>query len=54
MIKVIHIKSQESVALPIYHSELSHLFQPEEENLTKAPDKRQVSLVLFGFKIGHI
>lgn len=38
--KVIHIKSQESVALPIYNSELSHLYrEPEKRKKTKIPKK---------------
>lgn len=52
--KVIHIKSQESVALPIYTSELSHLYQPEEEKPTKSPNKKEVSLGFLKFKVGNI
>ncbi|TNN04108.1 hypothetical protein fugu_001137 [Takifugu bimaculatus] len=31
VMKVIHLKSQESVALPIYNSELSHLYEPTKK-----------------------
>lgn len=52
--KVIHIKSQESVALPIYNSELSHLYQPEEEEQTKTPNKKEVSLGFCTFTVRNI
>lgn len=45
VMKVIHIKSQESVALPIYNSELSHLYQPEKEKRTKTPKKKEATKV---------
>lgn len=37
--KVIHLKSQESVALPIYTSGLSHLNEPPKKKRKKAPKK---------------
>lgn len=37
--KVIHIKSQESVALPIYTSELGHLYQQQKKKM-KTPKKQ--------------
>lgn len=52
--KVIHIKSQESVALPIYNSALSHLYQPEEEKQTKTPKKKKVSLGFCTFTLRNI
>lgn len=52
--KVIHIKSQESVALPIYTSELSHLYQPEKVKQPETPNRKGVSLAFFKFKVRHI
>lgn len=45
--KVIHLKSQESVALPIYNSELSHLYEP-----TKKKPKTSKNEVRQGFSKG--
>ncbi|KAJ8413620.1 hypothetical protein AAFF_G00081270 [Aldrovandia affinis] len=38
-IKIIHLKSQSSVALPIYTSDLNHLTQLEESKIKKMADK---------------
>lgn len=45
--KVIHLKSQESVALPIYNSGLSHLYEP-----TKKKPKTSNGEVRPGFSKG--
>lgn len=43
VIKVIHIKSEESVALPIYNSALNHLYPPEKGRQTKTLNKKEAT-----------
>lgn len=52
--KVIHLKSQESVALPIYNSKLSHLYEPEKQKKkqTKSPKKEVRPGMLRNISVG--
>lgn len=46
MIKVIHLKSQTSVALPIYTSDMSHLTLVEEARLKALNEKVSITLTM--------
>lgn len=40
--KVIHLKSQTSVALPIYHSDLAHITQDKKAEKSDEADEEKV------------